>query len=103
MSLIAYGNNFGKVSAPTGDTAISTKFLDIQTGLPAIYDAALYAALVIFIVLLLVGGVQYLAAAGGEGTAKAKKLIQAAVVGFVLVFGTWAVIALVLKLVGYKF
>ena len=101
MSLIAYSNNFSQRINPPG--GISAKFLNFDTGLPAVYDAALFAALIIFIVLLLVGGIQYLAAAGGEGTAKAKKLLQASIVGFVLVFGTWAIIALVFKLVGYNF
>jgi len=46
----------------------------------------------VFVILFLVGGVQYLTSAGNEESAtKAKKLLTDAVIGLVIVLASWAV------------
>ncbi|MFA5300990.1 MAG: hypothetical protein WC389_22585 [Lutibacter sp.] len=46
----------------------------------------------IFIVLFLVGGIQYLFSSGNEeGTGKAKKLLLDSVIGLVIVLSVWAI------------
>ncbi|MFY9484480.1 MAG: pilin [Patescibacteria group bacterium] len=52
----------------------------------------------IFMVLLLIGGIQYMTAAGNEeNTTKAKKLLVDAVIGLVLTLSAWAIGTFILR------
>jgi|GEM_PF-6040580 len=90
------------ITAPTS-SLVNPAFLDLQTGLPVFYNAALFVATVVFVILVIIGGVRYLASAGGDGTEQAKKLLLSAVVGLALILGTWAILLLVFQLTGYHF
>ncbi|MBI3495379.1 hypothetical protein HY065_02020 [Candidatus Berkelbacteria bacterium] len=78
---------------PNTPSAISTSgFRDIPTAIRTIFNTVIAAAGAIFVVLLLVGGVQYLSAAGNEeATAKAKKLLVDAIIGLIIVLAAWAI------------
>jgi len=50
------------------------------------------AAGAIFVILLLVGGIQYLTGSGNEeATGKAKKMMIDAVIGLIIVLAAWAI------------
>ena len=87
---------------PSADSLnVPTIFQDINTTLPHLWNVAVELAAVIFIVLLLVGGIQYLANAGNEDAAKkSMKLILDAVIGLVLVLIAWPAGLFVLNLLG---
>jgi len=89
---------------PPSSGLVSSKFLDLQTGLPVFYNAAIVVATLVFVILIIIGGVRYLASAGNEqGTEQAKRLILSAVIGLALVLGTWAILLFVFQLTGYHF
>lgn len=67
-------------------SAIDFGFQNINTAAYTLFNVAGGVAGAVFIVMLLVGGVQYLTAMGNEeATTKAKKLLINAVVGIVIV------------------
>lgn len=67
----------------------------------SLFTIVISVAGVVFIILFLVGGVQYLASAGNEDAAKkAGKLMLDAVIGIVLILISWAVGTYVLGLLG---
>jgi hypothetical protein len=64
---------------------------DFGKVLETIFNFAFGAAGVVFVVLFLVGGVQYLSSAGNEeSSTKAKKLLIDAVIGLVIVVVSYA-------------
>ena len=64
---------------------------ELQDWIPDIFNWVAVIAGLIFVVLFLVGGVQYLTAAGNEEqSSKAKKLLVDAVVGLLIVMVAWA-------------
>lgn len=78
---------------------VPERFRDVQQTLPDLWSTAITIAGVIFMVLLLVGGVLYLTNAGNEdGTKKATRLMVDAVVGLVLVLLAWPAGLFVLSL-----
>jgi len=78
-----------------------TEFTNIADAITAFFNIAITVAGVVFVLLFLIGGIQYLAAAGNEdNTNKAKKLLVDAVVGLVIVIVSWAVGTYVLSLLG---
>ncbi len=89
---------------PPSETVINPIFLDFRTGLPALLNGAILIAAGIMVVLLAIGGLQYMAANGNdEATTKARRLILGSLVGFALVLGTWGIMHLVFALLGYQF
>lgn len=79
------------------------KFKRLETALPAVFDIVIYAAGIIFVVLFLVGGIQYLTSAGNEeATGKAKKLLVDAVIGLIIVLASWAIGTWILTNLGVK-
>lgn len=78
-----------------------TGFSNISDAIGSIFNIAITVAGVVFVLLFLIGGIQYLAAAGNEeNTNKAKRLLIDAVVGLVIVVISWAVGTYVLSLLG---
>ena len=68
---------------------------------PTIFNVVTIAAVVLFIILLLIGGIQYLGSFGNEeATTKARKLILDAVVGLFIVLAAGAIAGLVLNQLG---
>jgi cytochrome bd-type quinol oxidase subunit 2 len=57
----------------------------------------------IFVIMIIVGGLQYLTSAGNEEAAgKAKKLMTYAVIGIVIIAAAWAIADVILGLIGGK-
>jgi len=65
------------------------------------FDLIIMVAGIIFVVLLLVGGIMYMTSMGNEdGTKKARQLMLDAVIGLVIVVAAWAVGNFVLTQLG---
>ncbi|MBI3495378.1 hypothetical protein HY065_02015 [Candidatus Berkelbacteria bacterium] len=90
----AFAQKLGDI-LPGGGAAGSKPYGDFPsnfTSVKTIFSVAIAAAAVVFMVLLLVGGVQYLVSAGNEeATGKAKKLLVDAVIGLIITLSAWAV------------
>lgn len=88
--------NFG--AANTGSAALSRPsgvpytFSDLNTSISTIFNVVILVSGIIFVVLLLVGGIQYLTASGNEeSSGKARKLLMDAIIGLVIVLAAWAI------------
>lgn len=78
-----------------------TDFGTIAEAIGKLFNIAITVGGVIFVLLFLLGGIQYLAAAGNEeNTNKAKKLLVDAVVGLLIILASWAVGTYILSLLG---
>ncbi|MFC1787934.1 D-alanyl-D-alanine carboxypeptidase family protein [Patescibacteria group bacterium] len=78
-------------------TPVSIKDGKLQMNFIADYVTAVYRYLIgisvtIVIVIIMIGGVQYVLAAGSENVSKAKERITKAVTGFVLLMGTYIIL-----------
>jgi len=83
--------------APKGVTGFDTLPETITT----LFNFVIILASVIFVVLFLVGGIQYLTAAGNEeATGKAKRLLVDAIIGLVIVLAAWAIGNFILNQLG---
>lgn len=95
---------------PTDDTIPTSEQAKIPTGfesvagiIATIFNVVFSLAGAIFVILLLVGGVQYLTSAGNEeATAKAKRLLIDAVIGLIITLAAYAVGIYILGRFGYK-
>jgi len=77
---------------------VNSKWKDLPTSVTNLFEFVLGIAGFIFVILFLVGGVQYLTAAGNEdATGKAKKLLVDAIIGLVIVLIAWAVSSYILQ------
>lgn len=66
-------------------------FQNLDTAVRTIFNLAVGIAATIFIVMLLIGGIQYLTSMGNEeATTKAKKLLVDSVIGIVIVAVAYA-------------
>ena len=81
----------GNVPLPAQPTGIPNKFTDLQTTIATVFNVVIAAAGAIFVILLLVGGIQYLTAAGNEeAVGNARKLLINSIVGLIIVLAAWA-------------
>jgi len=85
-----------KVFAATKKTGIFPskigQWTSLKQAIKAIADIVFIVAGVIFLIMLLIGGIQYLAASGNEEAAgKAKKTLLNSVIGLVIVALAWVV------------
>jgi len=75
-----------------GDKPSGVKWDNVPEIVSVIFNTVIMAAGAIFVILLLVGGIQYLTGSGNEeATGKAKKLMIDAVVGLIIVLAAWAI------------
>lgn len=80
------------VPIPGGNPSGNSAFDSVQDTIDTIFKIVIAAAGAIFVVLLLVGGIQYLTAAGNEETtAKARRLLVDSIVGLFIVLAAWAI------------
>ena len=103
---------FGQTPVPAGSNSpggvnsgnpISGGFKDIPTLINTVFNIVVFAAGAIFIILLLIGGIQYLTAAGNEESiGKARGLIINSIVGLIVVLASWAIGTWVLGQVGFE-
>ncbi len=85
----------------TAPTTVGKGFDTIDHVIVSGFNIVLTVAGVLFVLLFLLGGVQYLASAGNEeGTKKARQLLLDAVIGIGIVVTAWAVGTYVLQLLG---
>lgn len=72
--------------------ALPTLFHNLEGSFGKVWDMVVIAATIVFMVLFLIGGIQYLTAAGNEeSTKKARALLVDAVIGLVLVLLAWPI------------
>jgi hypothetical protein len=73
-------------------TNVPSGFANIGELINTVFKVIISAAGVIFLILFLVGGVQYLTAAGNEeATGKARRLLVDSIVGLIIILAAWAV------------
>lgn len=89
----------GTIQPPSG--TIAGQLTTFETAITFIINTTIIVAGIAFVLLLLIGGVQYLAAAGNEeNTKKAQRLMLNALIGLVIVVLAYAVGTYVLRLLG---
>tara|TARA_Y100000310_G_C20524828_1_gene735485 strand:+ start:298 stop:702 length:405 start_codon:yes stop_codon:yes gene_type:complete len=72
------------------------KLSDINNILPNLITTVLAIAGVVFLIFLIIGGIQWMTAGGDqEAITKAKSRLTNAVIGIVIVFSAWAILNLV--------
>lgn len=98
LVLASAGSALAQILATTPGQVTATGFGDLGSVINKIFNFVIILAGIIFVILFLVGGVQYLTAAGNEEqTGKAKRLLVDAIVGLVIVLAAWAIGNFVLK------
>jgi len=81
----------------------NVKFTTFREVLSQGFNIIIMVSGIIFVLMLLIGGVLYLLAAGNEESAKkARQLMLDAVIGLVIVVTAWAVGNYVLQVLGVK-
>lgn len=97
MAVPALAGGLDDVNNPTG----TGKFGDLGQAINTIFTFVIGLAGIIFVILFLVGGIQYLTSAGdAEAVKKAKALLINAIIGLVIVLSAWAVGNFVLDRLG---
>lgn len=77
--------------------------LNVQSIVSNLINLILIVALVVFLFLLLLGGIQWITSGGDkESLAKARGKITSALVGLIIVFSAWAILSLVKGFFGLK-
>ena len=76
----------------TRPSAVPKGFASVQNVVTLIFNTIITISGVIFLIMLLIGGIQYLTGAGNEeATGKAKKMMIDAIVGLIIVLASWAI------------
>lgn len=100
-ALAVEANPFVIKIAPPKD--LPKAFLSIETAVPVLFNIAIIASFIAFMLLFVLGGVKYLSSAGAEEeTTKAKKWLVDAVIGLIIVISTWAIGTWILSVFGIK-
>lgn len=89
------------VTIPTPSSVSNSKFGSVTAIIQNGFNIVITVASVVFVVLMLIGGMMYLASAGNdESTKKARQLMLDSVIGLVIVVTAWAVGLYVLRVLG---
>ena len=76
----------------TRPSAVPEGFASVENVVTLIFNTIITISGVIFLIMLLIGGIQYLTGAGNEeATGKAKKMMIDAIVGLIIVLASWAI------------
>ena len=76
----------------TRPSAVPEGFASVENVVTLIFNTIITISGVIFLIMLLIGGIQYLTGAGNEETTgKAKKMMIDAIVGLIIVLASWAI------------
>lgn len=95
LANIALVSGTGAMEAPTG---VPYTFESVGESVRTIFNVVILVAGIIFVILFLVGGIQYLTASGNEeSSGKARKLLLDAIVGLVIVLAAWAIGGWIIK------
>ncbi|TSC93632.1 MAG: Uncharacterized protein CEN91_169 [Candidatus Berkelbacteria bacterium Licking1014_85] len=102
--IAAEAAGFDKYNPLQGATpTIPGKFGTLPSLIGFVFEFIIGISGAIFVILLLVGGIQYLTGAGNdEQTGKAKKLMIDSIIGLVIVLAAWAIGTFVLDKFGYN-
>lgn len=90
MANFAFGGvTSAALSNPSG---VPATFRTLDRSVSTIFNVIILIAGIVFVILFLVGGIQYLTASGNEeSSGKARKLLLDAIIGLVIVLAAWAV------------
>lgn len=104
VSLPGGAGGAGASGFPTFNPTIpGGSYQNITDAVDHLFEIAVLIAGVMFLVLFLVGGIQYLTSAGNEeASGKAKKLLVDAIIGIIIVLAAWAAGSWILQLLGLK-
>lgn len=85
----------------SGDTGFTWVNIRLVTLIPALFNLALIAAVVIFFFMFIVGGIKWITAGGDkEAVGSAQKILTSAIIGLVILFSAWAIKSLVYNFFG---
>lgn len=85
-----------KLKPPEGTTFANLGNLTIPDILAAFIRLTVVVAAVVFFFILVIGGIRWIASGGDKAqTEAARNQITAALVGLVIVFAAWAIVALI--------
>ena len=83
-------------SAGAGDPASVLSGITFPTIVSALIRFAIVIAAIIFFFMLVIGGIRWIASGGDKAqTEAARNQITAALIGLVIVFAAWAIVALI--------
>lgn len=100
VSLATGGTAMAQLTGPTTPQNLG-RFGNLSTTIDTLFGFVITIAGIFFVILFLVGGIQYLTAAGdADGTKKAKSLLVDAIVGLIIVLAAWAIGNFILKTLG---
>lgn len=86
---LIFANQAMAIAQPPG---VPYTFSSLGQSVRTIFSVIILVAAIAFVILFLVGGIQYLTASGNEETSgKARKLLLDAIVGLVIVLAAWAI------------
>lgn len=101
-SALAQGGGALPIGEP-GEIANKPGFQSVTAVIRTVFNLVIIIAGTIFVILLLVGGIQYLTAAGNEeATGKAKRLIVDSIVGLIIVLAAWAIGTFIIGRLGFR-
>lgn len=101
-SALAQGGGPLPIAEP-GEIANKPGFQSVTAVIRTVFNLVIIIAGTIFVILLLVGGIQYLTAAGNEeATGKAKRLIVDSIVGLIIVLAAWAIGTFIIGRLGFR-
>ncbi|MBI3495382.1 hypothetical protein HY065_02035 [Candidatus Berkelbacteria bacterium] len=103
FSAVAYAAT--PVNIHLGDIAnqLPAGFTSLPNIVGKIFGTTIAAALVLFLVMLLFGGINYLAGSGNEeATKKAKGRLVDATIGLIITLSSWAIGTFILHAIGYS-
>jgi len=82
----------GSALAIANPSAVPNTFSNLGQSIRTIFNVVIIISAIAFVILFLVGGIQYLTASGNEEqSGKARKLLLDAVIGLVIVLAAWGI------------
>ncbi len=100
VSLTTGGTAMAQLTGPSTPANLG-RFGNLSQAIDTIFGFVITIAGIFFVILFLVGGIQYLTSAGEpEGTKKAKQLLVDAIIGLIIVLAAWAIGQFILKTLG---
>jgi len=105
LNLLAQGVDIGQQTLLKPGQSVGSTYKDFSTLISVFIKNALTVAGIIFVILLIVGGFGFIMAAGGNDpkkTQQASQTITAALIGFVVVFLSYAIIQLIETITGFS-
>ena len=90
-------------NTPIGNSNLATKYPNISSLFNVMLKNSITVIVVLLLILLLSGGLMYIISAGSQdqkNTEKGLKIVQSAIIGFIVVFLSYAIVQIVQVITG---